>query len=110
MLADDGTPDTEVRAMMHAQEELYQSLGMSLGGDVRMSRSHSIIGLPGSPEIQPHPSATEANTFSPNDPPTRLSRLGRGSSLSRNRTSPRPVSYPASLLDAYNRLDTDVGI
>ncbi|EKM78473.1 hypothetical protein AGABI1DRAFT_92761 [Agaricus bisporus var. burnettii JB137-S8] len=104
---DDGTPGTEVRAMIHAQEELYQSLGMSLGGDNRVKRSHSIIGLPGSPEYQSYPSATGAHILSPRVPVTRMSRLERELSPSSDRVSSRPLSYPASLLDAYNHLDAD---
>lgn len=108
---DGGTPNTEIRAMIRAQDELYQILGMSLRGNIRLKRSHSIIGLPGNPEVQPHPSATATNFLQ--QPTMAVSRSSRSESLDlasmSNRTSRRPLSYPASLLEAYNPLDADVG-
>ncbi|KAJ3555324.1 hypothetical protein NP233_g12237 [Leucocoprinus birnbaumii] len=110
------TPNTEVRAMMRAQDELYRMLGISLG-DRRMRRSHSIIGLPGNPETQPHPSTTSMNFLQPPTAAgaaaaTRISRadsLDSGEMSNRaSRANTRPQSYPASLLEAYNPLDADV--
>lgn len=107
---DGGTPNTEVRAMIRAQDELYRMLGISLG-DRRMRRSHSIIGLPGNPETQLHPSSTSMNFL---HPPTAVARVSRTDSLDsgslsnrESRLNTRPQSYPASLLEAYNQLDVD---
>src|SRR5262245_5974566 len=99
---DGGTPNTEIRAMLREQDELYNMLGMSLG---RLRRSHSVIGLSGNPELQPYPQTTMGQ------PATRRSRL---ESLESNRFSrrvsrsqPRPASYPSSL-DVYdNPVDAD---
>ncbi|KXN89781.1 hypothetical protein AN958_05321 [Leucoagaricus sp. SymC.cos] len=111
---DGGTPNTELRAMIRAQDELYQMLGMSLRGDRRLRRSHSIIGLPGNPEAQPHPSTMSTSFLQPAAPIPRTSRTPKtdsfDSGVQSNRASrnvSRPQSYPASLLDAYNPLDAD---
>jgi len=95
--------------MMRAQDELYRILGISLGGDHRLRRSHSVIGLPGNPEIQPHPSNNTVNNFlQPMITASRSESLDSGSLSNRaSRVNARPLSYPASLFEAYNPLDVD---
>ncbi|KAF9450801.1 hypothetical protein P691DRAFT_809502 [Macrolepiota fuliginosa MF-IS2] len=106
-LSADGSPNTE--AMIKAQDELYRILGMSLNGDHRLRRSHSVIGLPGNPEFQPHPSNNTVNNFlQPMITASRSESLDSGSLSNRaSRGNARPLSYPASLLEAYNPLDVD---
>lgn len=102
------TPNTEVRAMLRAQDELYRMLGMSLPNS-RARRRHSIIGSPGHSEIK-----SRLSTSSLQSPTaSRLLRIESSDSVLASyrvsRVDGRSQSYPVSLLDAYNMQDTDVG-
>lgn len=118
MLSTD-TPNTEVRAMLRAQDELYRMLGISLPDNRVQRRPHSVIGSPGHPDIPSRPSVTTMSTNSiPPHTAAAASRLLRADSSDSMLTSyrvskvdGRPQSYPVSLLDAYNNntLDADVG-
>jgi len=99
------TPNTEVRAMLCAQDELYRMLGLSLP-DSRTRRRHSVIGTP------EHP-ATSTNSLQFHPTASRLLRTNSSESMLASyrvsRVDGQSQSYPVSLLDAYNMQDADVG-
>lgn len=104
------TPNTEIRAMLRAQDELYRMLGMSLPNS-RARRRHSIIGSPGHSEIKSIAMSTNSLQFPPT--PSQLLRTESSDSMLAShrvsRVDGRSQSYPVSLLDAYNMQDADVG-
>jgi archaellum component FlaC len=72
------TPSSETRAMLRAQDDLYEMLGI-VSNDTRSRRSRSVIGIPGEPEQVVSPS------YSYYDPPP---STGRRLSLPGSPTQP----------------------
>lgn len=93
MSTDGPTPSSETRAMVRAQEELYELLGIPMNDSRNARRSHSAI-------MSPPVSSTESQHF-----------LSAGQSARRPDSS-RPSSLPAdsTLADVYNIMTADVSI
>ncbi|KAF9463278.1 hypothetical protein BDZ94DRAFT_1218569 [Collybia nuda] len=87
------TPTSETRALVRAQEELYEMLGIGLN-ELRPRRSRSVTGLPGNPGHTQHPN-------SPTSHPHDVLNTGRRASLPGS-----PLPQPSH----YNTLTANVSI